>query len=50
MGNRVQIVEYVNIPFTKHHAVLDGMGCADLHKSREAIEELARKGIAVNEN
>src|SRR5712692_5303702 len=32
-GNRVQIVEYANIQFTKHRAVLDGMGCADLHKS-----------------
>ena len=49
-GNRVQIVEYANIQFTKHKAVLEGMGCGDLHKSREAIEELARKGIAVNEN
>src|ERR1700738_4075389 len=36
-GNRMQIVEYANIQFTKHQAVLDGMGCADLHKSREAI-------------
>jgi len=25
VGNRVQIVEYVNIQFTKHHAVLDGI-------------------------
>jgi catechol-2,3-dioxygenase len=49
-GNRVQIVEYANIQFTKHQAVLDGMGCADLHKSREAIAELARKGMAVKEN
>jgi len=44
-GNRVQIVEYPNIQFTKHRAVLDGMGCADLHKSQEAIAELAKKGI-----
>jgi predicted enzyme related to lactoylglutathione lyase len=49
-GNRVQIVEYAHIQFTKRQAVLDGMGCADLHKSREAIEELARKGMAVKEN
>jgi hypothetical protein len=48
-GNRVQIVEYANIEFTKHQAVLDSMGCADLHKSREAIEELANKGMAVKE-
>ena len=49
-GNRVQIVEYANIQFTKHRAVLEGMGCVDLHKSREAIEELARKGMTVKEN
>ena len=49
-GNRVQIVEYAHIQFTKRQAVLDGMGCADLHKSREAIEELARKGMTVKEN
>src|SRR5712691_11054490 len=48
-GNRVQIVEYANIQFTKHRAVLDGMGCADLHKSPAAIEELSRKGIALEE-
>ena len=50
MGQPRQIVEYANIQFTKHQTVLDGMGCADLHKSREAIEELARKGMAVKAN
>jgi predicted enzyme related to lactoylglutathione lyase len=48
-GNRVQIVEYANIQFTKHRAVLDGMGCADLHKSPAAIEELSRKGIGLKD-
>lgn len=48
-GNRVQIVEYANIQFTKDQAVLKGMGCECLRKSREAIAELARKGMAVNE-
>ena len=48
-GNRVQIVEYANIQFTKHKAVLEGMGCSDLHKSAAAIEELSRKGIVLNE-
>jgi lactoylglutathione lyase len=48
-GNRVQIVEYANIQFTKHQAVLEGMGCTDLHKSPAAIEELSRKGIALKE-
>jgi predicted enzyme related to lactoylglutathione lyase len=49
-GNRIQIVEYPNIQFTKDKAVLAGMGCGDLRKSPEAIEELARKGIALKEN
>ena len=48
-GNRVQIVEYGDIQFTKHRAVLKGMGCADLHKSPAALEELSRKGIAIEE-
>ena len=49
-GNRVQIVEYANIQFTKHKAVLEGMGFTDLHKSHAAIEELSRKGIAIKES
>jgi lactoylglutathione lyase len=48
-GNRVQIVEYADIQFTKHRAVLKGMGCADLRKSPAAIEELSKKGIAMEE-
>ncbi len=48
-GNRVQIVEYANIQFTKVSAVLEGMACGDLQKSREAIRELARKGMVVKE-
>jgi lactoylglutathione lyase len=49
-GNRVQIVEYANIQFSKHPAVLNGMGCADLRKTNEAIEELSRKGMAVKQD
>jgi lactoylglutathione lyase len=44
-GNRVQIVEYATIQFTKHKAVLEAMGCGEVHKSPAAIEELSRKGI-----
>jgi lactoylglutathione lyase len=44
-GNRVQIVPYADIQFTKHKAVLEGMGCADLHKSPAAVDELSRKGM-----
>jgi predicted enzyme related to lactoylglutathione lyase len=46
-GNRVQIVEYANIQFTKHREVLKGMGCGDLSKSPSALDELVRKGIAL---
>ena len=42
-------MEYSDIQFTKHQAVLEGMGCADLHKSAAAIEELSRKGIVLKE-
>jgi len=47
-GNRVQIVEYANIQFTKHPAVIEGMGCAGLHKSPAALDELAKKGMAID--
>jgi lactoylglutathione lyase len=46
-GNRIQIVEYGNIQFTKHPAVLSGMGCSDLRKSADAIDELSRKGMVL---
>jgi predicted enzyme related to lactoylglutathione lyase len=46
-GNRVQIVEYSNVQFTKDPAVLEYIGAGDLHKTPKAIEELAKKGIAL---
>jgi lactoylglutathione lyase len=49
-GNRVQLVDYANIQFTKHRAVLDSMGSGDLRKNPQAIEELARKGIAIKQD
>jgi lactoylglutathione lyase len=49
-GNRFQLVEYANVQFTKHRAVLGGMGCEDLQKSEQALAELARKGIVLKEN
>ena len=48
-GNRVQIVEYGNIQFAKHPAVLNGMGCGDLRKSAGALDELAKKGMPIKE-
>ena len=45
-GNRVEIVGYENIQFTKAPHVLRGMGIEDLRKSDSAIQELADKGMA----
>jgi catechol 2,3-dioxygenase-like lactoylglutathione lyase family enzyme len=44
-GNRIEVVEYRNLQFTKADAVLRGMGL-DLDKSEKAREELRAKGIA----
>ena len=45
-GNRIEIVGYENIQFTKTPHVLRGMSLAGLKKSRAAIQELADKGMA----
>lgn len=45
-GNRIQIVAYQNIQFSKTPEVLEGMGLAAIKKSPEALEELAKKGMA----
>jgi lactoylglutathione lyase len=45
-GNRVQVIEYSDVQFTKAQQVLDGMGAGQLEKSESAREELARKGMA----
>ncbi len=44
-GNRLQIVEYSSIQFSKTDAVLKGMGLGDLHKSESAKDELREKGL-----
>src|SRR6266436_1241699 len=44
-GNRVEIVEYANIQFTKAPQVLHAMGF-DLDKNENARRELAEKGMA----
>jgi len=44
-GNRVQVVEYRSIQFSKTEAVLKGMGLDDLGKSAEARQELKKKGL-----
>ncbi len=45
-GNRVQIIEYGGIQFTKAPHVLRGMGLAALEKSPDAIRQLREKGMA----
>ncbi|ADD05794.1 glyoxalase domain protein [Natrialba magadii ATCC 43099] len=43
-GNRIQLVEYGEIQFTKAEHVREGMGL-ELEKSADAIAELAEKGL-----
>jgi predicted enzyme related to lactoylglutathione lyase len=45
-GNRVEIVSYKNVQFTKAPNVLRGMGLSHLSKNQKAIEELSGKGMA----
>ena len=45
-GNRIEIIGYSNIQFTKAPYVLRGMGLADLKKTEGAIQELTEKGMA----
>jgi hypothetical protein len=44
-GNRVEIVSYDNIQFTKAPNVLRGMGLTHLSKNETAIQELTEKGM-----
>src|SRR6202162_152856 len=44
-GNRIEIVGYENIQFTKAPHALRGMGLAHLSKSETAIKELTDKGM-----
>jgi catechol 2,3-dioxygenase-like lactoylglutathione lyase family enzyme len=45
-GNRLEIVDYRDIQFTKAPVVLDGMGLAGLEKRESALAELRDKGLA----
>jgi predicted enzyme related to lactoylglutathione lyase len=45
-GNRIEIVGYDNIQFTKAPNVLHGMGLTHLSKNEKALKELAEKGMA----
>jgi lactoylglutathione lyase len=48
-GNRVEIVGYDNIQFTKAPNVLHGMGLTYLTKNENAQMELAEKGMAISQ-
>ena len=45
-GNRIEIVGYDNIQFTKAQHVLRGMGLSHLSKNKQALNELKDKGMA----
>ena len=45
-GNRIEIIDYEGIQFTKAPNVLNGMGLGHLKKTQEAIDELTEKGMA----
>jgi catechol 2,3-dioxygenase-like lactoylglutathione lyase family enzyme len=45
-GNRIEIVSYENVQFTKAPNVLRGMGLTHLAKNEQAIKELTAKGMA----
>src|SRR5713101_3235255 len=46
-GNRVEIISYDNVQFTKAPNVLRGMGLSHLAKNEEAMKELTGKGMAL---
>ena len=45
-GNRIEIVPYDDVQFTKATNILKGMGVTSLEKTTGAIEELKKKGMA----
>jgi lactoylglutathione lyase len=45
-GNRIEVVPYDDVQFTKAPKVLKGMGLGALQKTPNAIEELKKKGMA----
>jgi predicted enzyme related to lactoylglutathione lyase len=45
-GNHWQVVDYPDVQFTKAPEILKAMGLEDLKKSRKALQELRKKGLA----
>ncbi len=48
-GNRIQVVEYGDLQFTKASGVLRSMGLEHLAKTEEARRQLAAKGVSTAE-
>ena len=44
-GNRIQVVDYRDVQFSKTEDVLRGMGLEGLEKSERALAELGEKGL-----
>ena len=44
-GNRIEVVPYDDIQFTKATYVLKGMGMGSLEKTPNAVDELKKKGM-----
>jgi lactoylglutathione lyase len=44
-GNRIEVVSYDDIQFTKADHILRGMGLDGLEKTSEAVKELSEKGM-----
>jgi predicted enzyme related to lactoylglutathione lyase len=44
-GNRIQVVEYGDVQFTKAPEILRGMGLEGLEKTEAALAELRAKGL-----
>ena len=49
-GNRIEVVPYEDIQFTKASHILKGMNVGALKKTSNAIEELKKKGMAPEGN
>ncbi len=47
-GNRIEVVQYDEIQFTKAAHILDGMGIGDPGKTEDAVAELRKKGRALD--
>jgi len=45
-GNHFQVVDYVDVQFTKSDRILQGMGLSGLEKRQRALDELRAKGLA----